>query len=222
MNGPVPQPLSIGVLASGEGTTLEGIARGIAEHGIPARIALVVSDREGAPVVDRARRAGLPVAVLPVRGTEREAWARELTRLLRTHGVQLVVLAGFLAILPEGWVEEWRGRAINLHPSLLPRYGGRGMHGLRVHAAVLAAGDRETGAAVHIVTNEVDGGPVLGQDRIEVRPADTPESLRDRLRPIEVRLMTETIRRFALGELALPYPVAASAGAANASESRTG
>jgi phosphoribosylglycinamide formyltransferase-1 len=218
----MPQPLSIGVLASGEGTTLEGIAQGIAEHRIPARIVLVLSDREGAAVVDRARRAGLPVAVLPVRGIEREAWARELTRLLRDHGVQLVVLAGFLAILPAGWVEEWRGRAINLHPSLLPRYGGRGMHGLRVHAAVLAAGDHETGAAVHIVTNEVDGGPVLGQDRIEVRASDTPESLRDRLRPIEIRLMIETIRRFALGELALPYPVDASAGATSASESRTG
>ncbi|MFZ0698688.1 MAG: phosphoribosylglycinamide formyltransferase [Thermoplasmata archaeon] len=217
------QPLAVGVLASGEGTTMEGIVRGIAEYGIPARIVLVVSDREGAHVIDRARRAGLQVTVLPVRRTEREAWASELTRLLRVYGVELVVLAGFLAILPEGWVEEWRGRAINLHPSLLPRYGGRGMHGLRVHAAVLAAGDRETGAAVHIVTNEVDGGPVLGQDRIDVRPTDTPESLRDRLRPIEIRLMTETIRRFAVGELALPYPVAPSAGAAaSASESRTG
>lgn len=217
------QPLWVGILASGEGTTVDGIVQGLADRGVPARIGLVVSDREGAPVLDRARHAGLPVEVLPVRATDREEWARQLTRLLRAHGIELVVLAGFLAILPEGWVEEWRGRAINLHPSLLPRYGGRGMHGLRVHAAVLAAGDRETGATVHLVTDRIDGGPILAEGRIVVGASDTPESLRDRLRPTEIGVMVETIRRFAVGELALPYLGTASAPArASASERGTG
>lgn len=216
-------PISIAILASGEGTTLEGIAAGIADREIPVRIVLVVSDRDGAPLVERAHRAGLPVQVLSSRNREREEWGRELSRLLHTQGVELVVLAGFLAILPPTWVEEWRGRAINLHPSLLPRHGGRGMHGLKVHASVLAAGERETGATVHIVTNDVDGGPILGEERMEVRPGDTPESLRERLRPLEIRLMVETIHRFAGGELPLPYGDAApGATGSNASLNRTG
>ncbi|MGD0718638.1 MAG: phosphoribosylglycinamide formyltransferase [Thermoplasmata archaeon] len=204
--------MSIGVLASGEGTTFEGIARGLQDQQIPARINLVVSDRVDAHVLERARRWGFPILVLPRRGGDRDLWAEELSRQLHQSRVELVVLAGFLAILPARWVEEWRGRAINLHPSLLPRFGGRGMHGMRVHTAVLAAGERETGATVHIVTNDVDGGPILGQERMGVSSDDTPESLRERLHPLEVRLMIETIRRFAEGDLALPYPVAASAG----------
>ncbi len=217
------RPLPIGVLASGEGTTFEGIAQGLQDEGIPARIVLVVSDRPEAPVLARAHRWGFPAVVLPARGVDRDAWAAELSRQLHRSGVELVVLAGFLAILPGPWVEEWQGRAINLHPSLLPRYGGRGMHGGRVHVAVLAAGERETGATVHIVTNEVDGGPILGQERMDVWPDDTPESLRERLHPLEVRLMIETMRRFAVGELALPYVGAAPARTSpNASDSVVG
>ena len=99
------------------------------------------------------------------------------------------------------------GRAINLHPSLLPRYGGPGMYGPRVHAAVLAAGEQETGATVHLVTGTVDGGPPLAQQRIAIRARDTPESLRARLHPVEVELLIATIGRFASGQLALPYVV---------------
>jgi phosphoribosylglycinamide formyltransferase 1 len=95
---------------------------------------------------------------------------------------------------------------MNLHPSLLPRYGGRGMYGRRVHEAVLAARERETGATVHLVTGAVDAGPSIAQARLPVRPGDTPESLRERLRPVEVALLAATLRRFADGELPLPYP----------------
>ena len=114
--------------------------------------------------------------------------------------------AGFLTILPDDWVVRWRGRAINLHPSLLPKYGGRGLYGPRVHRAVLAAGEAETGATVHLVTEEVDRGPTIAQARLAVLPGDTPATLRARLHPVEVELLATTLRRFAEGTLPLPYP----------------
>ena len=198
-------PLRVGILASGEGTTFEGLAETWSAEADPVRIVVVVSDRPGAPVLERARNRGVPASVVPRSGAEAEAWAERLTSALESHHVDLVVLAGFLSILPPRWVERWRGRAINLHPSLLPRYGGRGMYGLRVHASVLAAGDRESGATVHLVTGAIDGGPPIAQARIPVLPGDTPESLRSRLHPVEVALLAATVRRFADGSLPLPY-----------------
>ena len=199
-------PLALAILASGAGTTLGALADRIAAGTLPARIALAVVDRPGAGAIEQARRRGLPLALLPSRGVPPEAWAARLSDALRDHAVELVVLAGFLTILPPSWVQRWAGRAINLHPALLPRYGGPGMYGARVHAAVLAAGDRETGATVHLVTTHVDGGPILAQARIEVAAGDTPETLRAKLHPVEVEVLADAIGRFASGEWALPYP----------------
>jgi len=173
---------------------------------LPARIALVVADRPHAPAIEKARRRGLPTLILPSRGTDPDVWGRRLTAELDAQAVELVVLAGFLTILPNSWVERWRGRAINLHPALLPRHGGPGMYGPRVHRAVLEANEKETGATVHLVTGDVDAGPTIAQERLPVLPNDTPDSLRARLHPVEVALLAETIRRFAEGALPLPYP----------------
>lgn len=200
------RPLPIAFLVSGEGTTLEAVALEVEAGRLPARIALVVSDRASAPALERARRHGLPTLLLPGKGVPPERWASELSGALRTRGVELVVLAGFLKILPPAWVTDWQGRAVNLHPSLLPKYGGPGMYGERVHAAVLAEGESETGVTVHLVTTDVDGGPPVAQERVPVLPGDTPGTLRARLHPIEVRLLAETIRRFAEGALPLPHP----------------
>jgi phosphoribosylglycinamide formyltransferase 1 len=199
-------PLAVGVLASGEGTTLDGLAAAIAHDPATARLAVVVSDRTGARALERARSRGLSTAVHPYAAGDVEAWSEGITTELESRGVDLVVLAGFLSILPASWVARWQGRAVNLHPSLLPRHGGRGMHGRRVHEAVLAGGDPETGVTVHLVTGEVDGGPSIAQERIRVQPGDTPDSLRERLRPVEVELLVRTVRRFADGSLPLPYP----------------
>lgn len=199
-------PLRVAVLASGEGTTLEGLAESFGGTATDAQIVLVVSNRAAAPVLGRAERHGIPTRVVPSAGRDREEFAADVTRRLEEFRVDLVVLAGFLAILPASWVGRWRGRAINLHPSLLPRYGGRGMYGLRVHAAVLAAGERESGATVHLVTGDVDHGPPIAQERVAIVPGDTPETLRARIHPVEVRLLATTIRAFASGALPLPYP----------------
>lgn len=197
--------LPIAVLVSGEGTTLDALAEMCVGGHLPVRIVLVVSDRPHAPAIERARRRGLATIVLPSHGVPPAAWSARLTAELEAAGAELVVNAGFLTILPDEWLERWNGRAINLHPSLLPKYGGRGMYGSRVHRAVLAAGDPETGVTVHIVTRDIDGGPRLAQERVPVLPGDTPETLRARLHPVEVELLAATIRRFAEGALPLPY-----------------
>lgn len=197
--------LALGVLASGEGTTLDALAEQAAGGHVPARIALVLSDRPYAPVLEKARRRGLATAVLPLKGTPPEKWSAQATRILSDAGVELVVLAGFLSILPSSFTTAWEGRAINIHPSLLPRYGGKGLYGDKVHAAVLASGDTETGATIHLVTDEVDGGPVLVQQRVLVEPTDTPESLRLRVQAAERVALYSVIARFATGEWPLPY-----------------
>ncbi len=201
------RPLPIAVLVSGEGTTLEGLVEKIARDGLPARIVVTVADRASAPAIGRAQRGGIPVVVLPSKGVDPVAWSERLSGELESRGTELVVLAGFLTILPAAWVDRWAGRAINLHPSLLPRHGGPGLYGERVHRAVLAAGDRETGATVHLVTRDVDRGPTIAQARLDVLPGDTERSLRARLHPVEVELLAATIRRFAERSLPLPYPV---------------
>ena len=197
--------LPIAILVSGEGTTMDALAeRAVGGH-LPVRIVLVVADRPHAPAIEKARRRGLPTLVLPSRGTDPADWSARLTRALDDAGAELVVNAGFLSILPAPWFDRWAGRAINLHPALLPKYGGMGMYGERVHRAVLAAGDRESGATVHVVTAEVDRGPTLAQERVPVEPGDTPATLRARLHPVEVELLAATLRRFADGSLPLPY-----------------
>ena len=202
----MPGTLTIGVLVSGEGTTLDALAELVRQGRLPVRIGLVVADRPHAPAIDKAQRRGLPTLVLPSRGVAPERWGSQLTTELRARGVELVVLAGLLTILPRSWVADWNGRAINLHPSLLPRHGGRGMYGAKVHAAVLAAGESQTGATVHLVTSAVDGGPTIAQAQLPVEPNDTPDTLRARLHPVEVELLASTLRRFADGSLPLPYP----------------
>ncbi len=197
--------LPLGFLVSGEGTILEELSEAIAGGHLSAKVALVVADRPHAPAIERARRRGLPTIVIPSHGVPEALWSSRLTRALLDAQVELVVLAGFLSILPPGWVREWEGRAINVHPSLLPKFGGPGMYGRTVHEAVLRSGERRTGVTIHLVTDAVDAGPTLLQETIDIRPDDRPDSLRERLRPLEVRLLIEVIRKFAEGTLSLPY-----------------
>ncbi len=199
-------PLAVGVLASGHGTTLDGLAAAADSY----RIAVVLVDRPGVGAIGVARSHGIPVVEVGRPGATPDAWGARVTAALTEHGVELVVLAGFLSILPESWVRRWQGRAVNLHPSLLPRFGGPGMYGLKVHAAVLAAGESESGATVHLITTDVDGGPTVAQARLRVLPGDTPEALRERIHPLEVDLLVRTLREFASGDRPLPLPADAS------------
>jgi phosphoribosylglycinamide formyltransferase-1 len=175
----------VAVLASGEGTNLQAL---IDHPVVGPHVALVVSDRPGARALVRARAAAVEAVVLERAGLDRGAWDARLDLLLRAHRVDLVVLAGFRWLLGPAFVASWRGRLVNVHPSLLPAFPGR--HALR---DALAAGARETGVTVHLVDEGVDTGPVLAQRRVAVEPGDDEQRLRGRLQPVEHRLYPEVV-----------------------------
>ena len=182
-------PVRVAVLVSGGGTNLQALLDALRESPL-ARVARVISNRPEAGALDRARRAGVPATVL--RDPD------DAAELLAALGdAQLVVLAGYLKLVPAAVVSRFRGRMINIHPALLPDFGGPGMYGQRVHRAVLASGATESGATVHLVDEEFDRGEVIGQEKVPVIPTDTPESLAVRVLEAEHRLLTRVVLELA-------------------------
>jgi phosphoribosylglycinamide formyltransferase-1 len=179
--------INILVLVSGGGTNLQALLD--AEHAGklgPGKLALVVSDRSGAYALERAKLLGIPIFVEEpdvrlCREDRRKEHSDRIFRLAREHNIRLIVLAGFLSILQGRILKYYAGRILNLHPSLLPKYGGMGMYGNRVHRAVLDAGEKESGCTIHFVDSGTDTGPVLLQRRVPVLPGDTPDALADRI-----------------------------------------
>jgi phosphoribosylglycinamide formyltransferase 1 len=180
-------PARLAVLISGGGRTLSNIQDHIARGELRASISLVIASR-GCAGADVARGLGLRVEVVPG-----EVPAAQLERLLSTHRIDLVVLAGYLKLLHIP--TSYRGRVINIHPALLPKFGGMGMFGQRVHEAVLAAGEAETGCTVHFCDQAFDTGPIIVQRRCPVLPGDTPESLAARVFEAEKVAYPQAIRR---------------------------
>ena len=182
-------------MVSGGGTNLQALIDGVADGRIAgARIVLVLSSREGVYALERAKRAGIKTIVIgrqayPDEGDKAEA----ILAALAGAETDLVVTAGYISLLDKRVCTAYKGRMINIHPSLLPRHGGIGYYGLHVHEAVLAAGDRETGATVHYVDDEgVDSGRIILQERIPVLEGDTPETLQKRvLEGVEHRIIIE-------------------------------
>jgi phosphoribosylglycinamide formyltransferase-1 len=199
------QGLSLAVFVSGEGTTLDALASAVDAGPGTTNIRVVVADRDGARALSVAARHGIRTAVVRMRDADTDLVVLRLNEALPPGSVDLVVLAGLRSILPAAWLPAWRGRAINVHPSLLPRHGGAGQYGSRVYESVLAAGDRESGATVHLVTEAVDAGPTLLQERFPVDPTETTESLRAKTQAVERRLLVEAVTRFADGRWPLPY-----------------
>ena len=181
------------VLLSGGGRTLLNLVAAIELGRLQAEIVKVISSRRDAAGVERARAAGLEVDVLRPRDfSEPAAFAAEQTRRILAERPDLVVMAGYLVHYPVP--PALAGRILNIHPSLLPRHGGRGLYGEHVHAAVLAAGDRESGCTVHVVDDEYDHGPIVAQRRVAVLPGDTAETLRARVQDVEHRLLPRIVR----------------------------
>jgi phosphoribosylglycinamide formyltransferase 1 len=199
-----PRPLRLGFLASHGGSNLQAILDAIAAGRLPAQACLVISNNSGAGALERARAVGVAALHLSS-GThpDPDALDRAMLDALRAHGVELVVCAGYMRRVGPRVLAAYRRRVLNVHPALLPRFGGQGMFGLRVHAAVLAAGERVTGVTIHLVDEVYDHGPILAQAPVPVQPGDTPETLQARVLESEHRLYPETLRRIALGELAL-------------------
>lgn len=195
MSGAMP----IVILFSGGGTNMEAIAREAATGRLPVTVATAISNDPGAGGIERARAAGIPVEVLAHRDyPDRASFDTALQDRIDHHQPELVVLAGFMRILTPGFVDHYRGRLLNVHPSLLPAYKG-----LNTHRRALEAGELEHGSSVHFVTGELDGGPVVVQARVPVHADDTPESLEGRVRPWEYVILPQAIRLFAEGRLRL-------------------
>ncbi len=191
--------LPIVVLISGTGSNLRAIAEQVDDGALPVEIRAVLSDRADAPGLAWAAGAGLPTVALSPRGfPDRASYDRALAAEVERFQPGLVVLAGFMRILGDPFVDRFAGRLLNIHPSLLPKY--RGLH---THRRALEAGEREHGASVHFVTRELDGGPVVLQARVPVRDGDDEVTLAARVLAEEHRIYPECIGWFAAGRLAL-------------------
>ncbi len=180
------------VLASGNGTTLQAIIDACESGRINSRVELVISDHSNSGAITRAIKHGIRHEILES-APSKEDYFKELLALIRESSPKLVILAGFMKIIP-GWaVMESQAPIINLHPSLLPCFGGKGMYGIHVHESVIASGAKYSGCTVHIVTPDVDSGPIIVQKVLEVRDDDTPATLQDRLKPLEHQAMVEAV-----------------------------
>ena len=174
--------VNIAVLVSGGGTNLQALldARGSVLNS--GRIALVISNNPTAYALERAKRAGIDTAVVVKKDfSTQAAFEDRLHGILREHGIDLLILAGFMTILTEGFTSRWPRRILNVHPSLIPSFCGAGFYGLRVHQAALEYGVKVTGATVHFVNEIPDGGEIIAQKAVDILPGDTPERLQRRV-----------------------------------------
>jgi phosphoribosylglycinamide formyltransferase-1 len=180
---------NVAVLISGRGSNLQNL---IDAQNASYRIVLVISNVEGAGGLEKAQAAGIAAAVISHAGKTREAFDGEVDVALRAAHADIVVLAGFMRILSDGFVRGWEGRLINIHPSLLPAYKGT-----KVHERVLAAKESVSGASVHFVVPELDAGPVIAQARVPVHADDTPQTLADRVLEVEHKLYPDALKLLA-------------------------
>ncbi|MGH2567415.1 MAG: phosphoribosylglycinamide formyltransferase [Bacteroidota bacterium] len=194
--------MNIAVFASGRGSNFEAILNAIQQQRLAARVSLLVSNKAETGALALARTHGIPALHLsPQQFPDEEAYVDRLLDVLSEHHAELIALAGYLKKIPSRVVKRYRNRIVNVHPALLPKYGGPGMYGIRVHEAVIAAGERVSGATVHLVDEEYDRGPTLMQQTVEVAPHDTPETLAAKVLTIEHRLYPEALRAFAEGRV---------------------
>lgn len=194
--------LKVGVLASGGGTNLQAILDRASDGRLDAEVTIVISDVADAYALERARLAGVHAAFVNPRDfPDREAFNQALIQRLRDHGVELVALAGYLRITTDSFVDAFEGRIMNIHPSLVPAFCGKGMHGLRVHQAALDYGVKLTGCTVHFVTKQVDAGPIIIQRAVAVMDDDTAETLSARVLRQEHEAYSEAIQLLAEGRL---------------------
>lgn len=175
--------MKIAVLVSGGGTNLQAIIDAIASGKITnTEIALVISNKEGAYALKRAEQAGIKgVVISPKQYADKEEYSQDMIKTIKDAGCELIVLAGFLVVLPESFVNAFEGKIINIHPSLIPSFCGYGFYGLKVHEKALERGVKVTGATVHYVDSGTDTGPIIDQKAVYIMPDDTPETLQRRV-----------------------------------------
>lgn len=187
MKGETMDKTKVAVLVSGGGTNLQAIIDKVADGSLPqVELVKVISSKEGAFALERAAKAGIPTAV----AKEQELVLQEL----QASGAEIIVLAGYMKVLSADIIKNYRNRIINIHPSLIPAYCGKGFYGMRVHTAVIAGGEKESGATVHYVDEGVDTGEIIMQERVPVLEGDTPEDLAARVLKVEHVILAEGLK----------------------------
>lgn len=196
--------LRLGFMASHGGSNMQAILEAIAQGRLDAEAALVISNNSTSGALEKARAAGVPWRHFSsVTHPDPQGLDLAIHDALVGHGVDLIVMAGYMKKLGPKTLERFHGRVLNIHPALLPKHGGRGMYGLHVHEAVLAAGEKITGVTVHLADDVYDHGRILSQREVEVVDGDTPETLQARVLTLEHQIYAETIQRIASGEIRL-------------------
>lgn len=195
--------LNIAVFASGKGSNFKAILDAIDNGRIPnARIVIVISDNSDAGALAIGRGYGIPSLHISRKNFESDnLYTAAIQKALSHHGANFIVLAGYMKKIDPSIVRAYRHRILNIHPALLPSFGGKGMYGIHVHEAVLAAKQKQSGATVHLVDEEYDRGPIVLQKRVNITDNDTPESLATKVLEIEYQLYPEAIRLFAEGSI---------------------
>ena len=198
----VSDGIRIGVLASGSGTNLQAIMDGCSRGEIRGRVVVVISNNPKARALDRARLAGIPAVAMHHRAfPDRDTFDAKLVEILHSYEVDLVCLAGFMRVLGPSFIRQFPDRIMNIHPALLPAFGGLGMFGDRVHQTVLDSGVRFSGCTIHFANEAPDGGPIILQAIVPVLDTDTAQSLAERILVEEHRLYPEAVKLFAEGRL---------------------
>jgi phosphoribosylglycinamide formyltransferase-1 len=198
--------LKVAVMVSGGGTNLQAIIDAVQTGAITdTEISVVISNNYGVKALERADKAGIPaVCVSPKDYEDRDSFNQALLDTVNAYQVDLIVLAGFLVVIPEQMIEQYENRIINIHPSLIPAFCGTGYYGLKVHEAALARGVKVVGATVHFVDKGTDTGPIILQKAVEVQPEDTPKTLQQRvMEQAEWKLLPEAINLIAHGKISV-------------------
>jgi phosphoribosylglycinamide formyltransferase-1 len=197
------QSLKLGFLASGNGSSARAIVAAIEAGALAAEPRLLVSNNRTAPALAYATEHGVPTLHIPTQSDAEAADAR-LADAMKAHGVELIILSGYLRQLGPRTLQRYDRRILNIHPGPLPQFGGHGMYGRRVHEAVIGAGVAESGIVIHLVDAEYDRGPEIARRAVPVEPGDSPEALERRVTGLEPEFFVETLKRIAGGSLALP------------------
>lgn len=195
----------LGFLASYRGSNMQAIIDACKAGRLAAEPAVIISNNRDSGALARAETEGIPGIHLGGRDyPDPDELDRKIVETLQEHDVDIVILAGYMKKIGPGTLKAYQGRILNIHPALLPKHGGQGMYGIRVHEAVIAGGDTESGVTIHVVDDKYDTGPILAQRRIKVDEVDTAESLADKVLAVEHEFYVETLDRILRGEIKLP------------------